>query len=128
MRFAVTLSALTLAACPMSTPDTPTDAGAAVDAGPLADAGSPASDAGPVASERCPEALPSPPDGQECLVEGAGEERLLGGTLLLEDKTLTDGWVFVNASGAIACVGCDCAAQATTPSRSAARAQRSAPA
>ena len=113
MRFAVTLSALTLAACPMSTPDTPTDAGAAVDAGPLADAGAPASDAGVVASERCPEALPSPPEGQECLVEGAGEERLLGGTLLLEDKTLTDGWVLVNASGAIACVGCDCAAQAT---------------
>ena len=37
----------------------------------------------------------------ECLVEGAGEERLLGGTLLLEDKTLTDGWVLVNASGVI---------------------------
>jgi len=113
MRYALALLTLT-AGCPMSTPSTTPDAGIAVDAGSTPfDSGSPARDSGPEPSETCTEALPAAPEGQDCLVEGSGESRLIGGHLLLEDKVLENGWMLINAAGEIACVGCDCAAQAT---------------
>ena len=113
MRTVLMLSASMIAGCPMSTPADPADAGTALDAGLATDAGASPVDSGPAPAQTCDQALPVPPEGQDCLVEGTGESRLIGGELLLDDHVLSNGWVLINASGEIACVGCDCAAQAT---------------
>ena len=106
MRYALALS-LVLTGCPMVTPSGPTDAGQAP-----ADAGVTSRDSGPEPSEACPQELPAPAAGQDCLIEGSGEARLIGGDLLLDDGMLENGWVLIASSGDIACVGCDCADQA----------------
>ena len=106
MRYALALS-LVLTGCPMVTPSGPTDAGLAP-----ADTGVTSRDSGPEPSEACPQELPAPAAGQDCLIEGSGEARLIGGDLLLDDGMLENGWVLIASSGDIACVGCDCADQA----------------
>ena len=104
MRRVLMLSATMIAGCPMSTPADPADAGTLRDAGLANDAGASPVDSGPAPVQNCDQALPAPPEGQDCLVEGTGESRLIGGELLLDDHVLSNGWVLINASGEIACV------------------------
>jgi cytosine/adenosine deaminase-related metal-dependent hydrolase len=58
----------------------------------------------------CPDALPAPPPSGTCVVSKEGASGvLLRGTVLAPDQTFERGQVLIDASGLIACVGCDCA-------------------
>ena len=108
MRYVLPLSLL-LAACPMSEPggEPGADAGNST-----TDAGQPPRDSGPEPTQSCETPLPAAAAGQDCLIEGSGDSLLIGGDLLLEDGVLEDGWLLIDNNGKIACIGCDCAAQA----------------
>ena len=55
---------------------------------------------------------PPPPSGQTCAVSGAGAAKLIRGDVLAPSGLLKGGQVLVDATGHIACVGCNCAALA----------------
>src|SRR5690606_7630773 len=52
--------------------------------------------------------------GATCAVQGSGAERLLDGDVLVPGVVYEQGGDLVDAAGIIQCVGCDCAAQATS--------------
>lgn len=62
--------------------------------------------------ETCQESVPAAPAGQLCSVTPGDGARLIQGTVLGDGKVYENGSVLIDASGAIACVGCGCAAQA----------------
>jgi large repetitive protein len=59
-------------------------------------------------------ALPPTTNGATCEVSGTGATKLLKGIVLTPSTVYRGGQVAVNASGAITCVGCDCAAGGET--------------
>ncbi|MBN1770661.1 MAG: amidohydrolase family protein [Deltaproteobacteria bacterium] len=64
----------------------------------------------------CPEPLPPPPDEGVCEWEaGTGDGLLIVGTVLTPGEVLRGGEVWIDGAGDIACVGCDCAADADAP-------------
>ncbi len=95
------------------------DAGPATDAGPAADAG-PDSDAGPGTDggtgsvvTTCPGASRPPLAGSAVCEATPGDAALLiTADILTPEGVLAGGQVLVDATGTIACVGCDCASAA----------------
>ncbi len=109
--------ATALTGCPGSEPPPPgTDGGPIVDAhvdtGPPRDAG-PTPDSGMMMMSTvtiCPgDSLPALPSGI-CEVSGTGAGLLIQGDVLAPGQVFRGGQVFVDATGTIACVGCDCTA------------------
>lgn len=103
----VLTAAFALAGCP-GNPNPPVDTGATPhDAGPGSDAGTMMSTV-----TICPgDALPPLASGV-CEVSGSGPGLLIQGDILAPSEVFRGGQVFVDATGTIACVGCDCSATA----------------
>jgi cysteine-rich repeat protein len=60
----------------------------------------------------CPHAGDAPLSSGTCQVTAGGAARLFTGTVLTPGEVLRGGQVLVDATGLIACVGCDCTANA----------------
>lgn len=60
-------------------------------------------------TELCKNAAPPPQNGT-CDVQAGSAVRVLRGTVLAPDRVWVSGEVVIDAKGAIACIGCDCAA------------------
>lgn len=84
------------------------DATAGPDAGAAADA-APAPDATPEPTVTCEDDIPAATDGICDATAGTTGAVVVRGTVLAPDTVYERGAVLIDADGAIACVGCDCA-------------------
>ncbi len=60
----------------------------------------------------CPAAGEAPLPSGTCVVTAGGPAQLITGTILLPGQVLRGGQLLVDATGKVACVGCDCSAMA----------------
>lgn len=71
----------------------------------------------PLKITTCTPAPPPTPDGAVCAVEPGGPARLIVADVLTPGEVFEGGGVLLDAAGRIACVGCDCAAEAAGATR-----------
>lgn len=100
----VLTAAFALAGCPG--PSEPTDTGTPTDGGMTGDSGMMST------VTICPGDATPPLASGVCEVSGSGPGLLIQGDILAPGEVFRGGQVFVDATGTIACVGCDCTAAA----------------